>query len=123
MLHDPAIETYAMQLLREEWQRDERQAGQHGSACDGQETCWTPAEVLELLTEHGHEPIDQLRPQVLALITEHQFVDESGDNVAEPDSDLEHEVQVLLRALDRVRTFAIARGHLLGTTTTPQMFG
>lgn len=123
MLHDPAIETYALRLLREEWRRDERQPEHTASACDGRETYWILPEVLQLLAEHGHHPIEQLRPQLLALLTEHQFVDESGDSVAEGDSELDHEVQVLLRALDRVREYAIARGHIPGVDATPLMYG
>ena len=96
---------------------------------DGSAACpalWLLRDLVSLLEEFRDRPLTDLAPMVRRLILEQNFVDENGDSVFDTQcaKNVEHEVALILRALERTRREATEQGILAQELAcTEQWFG
>ena len=89
-------------------------------------------DLMPLIEELHHRPVEQLVPMIRRMLLERDFVDENGDSVIAAGADesseshaafVEREVQTLARVLGSLRRDAFERGAWSDAPVTPIMFG
>ncbi|MEX0774268.1 MAG: hypothetical protein WD042_01000 [Phycisphaeraceae bacterium] len=92
------------------------------------DTCpalWVLHELIGLVEEFHQIPVVQIEPTIRKLIVEQSFVDENGDCVFDADSQVEvdRQVEMIVRVLERVRQQALAVGTWCEAPLTEQYVG
>lgn len=122
------LESMALDMFDEEYEREAAHAarrrrmrhsfGGHVEVCP---VVWVMHELVQLVEENHTVPVEQLRPCIRRLIAEKAFAFGTRDDT-DPEKALDQEVDLIVRALERVREHAFASGHWSSMECTPEMF-
>lgn len=81
-----------------------------GASCPAM---WMLRDMLAMMAEQPEESATRFAPSIRRRLAEHLFIDETGDSVIDKRrrDELDHQVQLLVRVLERVRLQAYQTGH------------
>ncbi len=112
----PLLESMAEVLLQRECNRACQRCPDCSAGPDLTACRWLVPELVRLLVEFPDTPVEALRPMVRRIVVEQVFAGENGDSLVGParDSELDDEVHLALRVMERLRRYGGKRGVLGG---------
>lgn len=126
------LESVAMEMFEDEYDREARSTPRHRmrkTAHGHVEVCpvaWVMPELLNLIAERHGEPVEHLRPCIRKLIAEKAFAFGPGmgstNEFHDPQEAVDHEVDLIVRALERVRTHALECGKWSSLECSGEMY-